>query len=250
MNDFYQKMTQARGSFSGTTLLQARGEVGGFRHVFVSLAGPKIGVMYPISGGILKNPFKGTAKVYAADLVEYKPNGECYILKTYEVADGVLESAVKVKIASGKCKNGEVFRHIPFVGDNLMVAPETLDGTGTAVTVTAVTNTYAADGKQDGWEITLSSTLGALSKGTILVEASRAGSSVKPMVTNPNCYLDHDYDFIFNPATGDEDFDGARYFFTPVLMENREYAYIDRMQPLPKSILALNTSKVEGGFKL
>ena len=82
MNDFYQKMAQARGSFSGTTLLQARGEVGGFRHVFVSLAGPKIGVMYPISGGILKNPFKGTAKVYAADLVEYKPNGECYILKT------------------------------------------------------------------------------------------------------------------------------------------------------------------------
>ena len=250
MNDFYQKMTQARGSFSGTTLLQARGEVGGFRHVFVSLAGPKIGVMYPISGGILKNPFKGTAKVYAADLVEYKPNGECYILKTYEVADGVLESAVKVKIASGKCKNGEVFRHIPFVGDNLMVAPETLDGTGTAVTVTAVTNTYAADGKQDGWEITLSATLGALSKGAVLVEASKVGSGVKPMVTNPNCYLDHDYDFIFNPATGDEDFDGARYFFTPVLMENREYAYIDRMQPLPKSILALNTSKVEGWFKL
>ena len=250
MNDFYQKMTQARGSFSGTTLLQARGEVGGFRHVFVSLAGPKIGVMYPISGGILKNPFKGTAKVYAADLVEYKPNGECYILKTYEVADGVLESAVKVKIASGKCKNGEVFRHIPFVGDNLMVAPETLDGTGTAVTVTAVTNTYAADGKQDGWEITLSATLGALSKGAVLVEASKAGSSVKPMVTNANCYLDHDYDFIFNPATGDEDFDGARYFFTPVLMENREYAYIDRMQPLPKSILALNTSKIEGWFKL
>ena len=250
MNDFYQKMTQARGSFSGTTLLQARGEVGGFRHVFVSLAGPKIGVMYPISGGILKNPFKGTAKVYAADLVEYKPNGECYILKTYEVADGVLESAVKVKIASGKCKNGEVFRHIPFVGDNLMVAPETLDGTGTAVPVAAVTNTYAADGKQDGWEITLSATLGALSKGAVLVEASNAGSSVKPMVTNPNCYLDHDYDFIFNPATGDEDFDGARYFFTPVLMENREYAYIDRMQPLPKSILALNTSKVEGWFKL
>lgn len=250
MNDFYQKMTQARGSFSGTTLLQARGEVGGFRHVFVSLAGPKIGVMYPISGGILKNPFKGTAKVYAADLVEYKPNGECYILKTYEVADEVSEQAVKVKIASGKCKNGEVFRHIPFVGDNLMVAPETLDGTGTAVTVTAVTNTYAADGKQDGWEITLSATLGALSKGAVLVEASKAGSSVKPMVTNPNCYLDHDYDFIFNPATGDEDFDGARYFFTPVLMENREYAYIDRMQPLPKSILALNTSKVEGWFKL
>ena len=108
----------------------------------------------------------------------------------------------------------------------------------------------AADGKQDGWEITLSATLGALSKGAVLVEASKAGSNVKPMVTNPNCYLDHDYDFIFNPATGDEDFDGARYFFTPVLMENREYAYIDRMQPLPKSILALNTSKVEGWFKL
>lgn len=251
MNDFYQKKMTTSGSFSGTTLLQARGEVGGFRHVFVSLAGPKIGVMYPISGGILKNPFKGTAKVYAADLVEYKPNGECYILKTYEVADNVLESAVKVKISSGKCENGEVFRHIPFVGDILMVAPETLDGTGTAVTVTAVKNTYdSKDGKQNGWEITVSAALGALSKGDVLVEATKVGADAKPVVTNPNCYLDHDYDFVFAPATGDADFDGARYMFTPVLMEGREYAYINRMQPLPKSILALNTSKVEGWFKL
>ena len=70
----------------------------------------------------------------------------------------------------------------------------------------------------------------------MLVEASKKGDSVQAMVTNPNCYVEVDYDCPFVPATGDADFDGARYMLTPNMMRGVELAYIDRMQPLPDSI--------------
>ena len=68
------------------------------------------------------------------------------------------------------------------------------------------------------------------------------------MVTNPNAMCPADYDFLYEPVTGDNDFDGARYFMTPVL---HGIAYIDRMSPLPKSVLAArNKSLVTGWFEL
>ena len=248
MGNFYEAQIARSGHFAGNVLIQAKGEIGGLRHVFVSLAGPKAGVMYPVSGGILKNPFKGHSKMFAGDLIEYKADGTCLLLKTYEVAKAT--STAEVLISSGACEQGEVFRHIPFVGDVLMAAPSTIGGTGKAVTVIAVENTYDANGSQDGWKVTLSEALGSLTKGQVLVEAAEAGASAKAMVTNPNCYLEKDCDMIFMPATGDDDFDGARYLFTPVLMMGREFAYIDRMQPLPKYIKDLNKSKVDGWFLL
>ncbi len=252
MGNFYEAQIAHNGHFAGSTLVQARGSIGGFRHVFVGLAGDKGGVMYPTHGGILKNPFPGMAKMYAGDLIEYKTDGTCLLLKTYEVAKATTAATdTVIYISSGKCAQGEVFRHIPFVGDILMVAPDEIDGTGTAVKVTAVEKTFdATDGKQDGWKVTLSATLGELAKGDILVEAAEAGSSKSAKVTNPNCYLDKDHDMIYEPATGDTDYDGARYFFTPVLMMGREFAYINRMQPLPAYIKALNKSKVDGWFLL
>lgn len=253
MGNFYEAQIAHNGHFAGSVLVQARDNIGGLRHVFVSLAGPKAGVMYPTHGGKLKNPFPGVAKMYAGDLIEFNPNDRtCLLLKTYEVAKATTAATdTTIYISSGKCKEGEVFRHIPFVGDILMVAPDEIDGTGTAVKVTAVEKTFdATDGKQDGWKVTLSATLGELAKGDILVEAAEAGSSKKAKVTNPNCYLDKDHDMIYEPATGDTDYDDARYFFTPVLMMGREFAYINRMQPLPASVKALNKSKVDGWFLL
>lgn len=206
--------------------------------------GGRIHPVHPLYGGILVNPFPGHGKIYAGDLIEHTLDGKCKLLKSYEVADDVAAAATEIKISSGKCALGEVFRHIPFVGDNLMVAPDEIDGTGTAVTVTKVEKTFdATDGKQDGWKVTLSATLGALSAGDVLVEASKAGTAVKAMVTNPNCYAEADYDCPFVPATGDEDFDGARYFFTPAMMYGNERAWIDRMQPLPESIKSMEKFK-------
>lgn len=232
------------GVFLGKTLLQRRGEIGGARYVFVKLQGNKNELVFPTFGCKIMNPFKGTAKMYAGDLIEYRYNdGEKgatgYILKTYVVVKGMTD-AHEVYIA----RDG--YKHIPFVGDVIMKAPTTLDGTGTAVTVTKVEATV--DTQKDVWKLTLSEPLAALKEGEVLVEAAGAGDNKKPMVTNPNAMCPADYDFLYEPSTGDSDFDGARYFMTPVL---HGIAYIDRMSPMPETVLAArNKSLVTGWFEL
>lgn len=234
------------GVFLGKTLLQRRGEIGGARYVFVKLQGNKNELVFPTFGCKIMNPFKGTAKMYAGDLIEYRYNdGEKgatgYILKTYVVNKATSTSADNVIYLT---RDG--YKHIPFVGDVLMKAPATIDGTGTAVTVTKVEPTVEAS--KDVWKVTLSTTLADLSVDDILVEAVEAGPNKKPMVTNPNAMCPADYDFLYEPSTGDLDFDGARYFMTPVLHGT---AYIDRMSPMPKSVLdARNKSLVTGWFEL
>lgn len=234
------------GVFLGKTLLQRRGEIGGARYVFVKLQGNKNELVFPTFGCKIMNPFKGTAKMYAGDLIEYRyKDGEKgatgYILKTYVVSKATSTSTDTVIYLT---RDG--YKHIPFVGDVLMKAPATIDGAGTAVTVTKVEPTVEAS--KDVWEVTLSATLADLGVDDILVEAVEAGSGKKPMVTNPNAMCPADYDFLYEPSTGDSDFDGARYFMTPVLHGT---AYIDRMSPMPKSVLdARNKSLVTGWFEL
>ena len=79
------------GVFLGKTLLQRRGEIGGARYVFVKLQGNKNELVFPTFGCKIMNPFRGTAKMYAGDLIEYRYNdgqkgATGYILKTYVVA--------------------------------------------------------------------------------------------------------------------------------------------------------------------
>lgn len=248
MADFYQQKVLNSGSFLGTTLIQAHGEIGGHRYVFVKWQGSsKNSLVFPTTGGILKNPFKGNAKIFAGDLVEFNPGlddkgATVKILKTYEVAKDVAEADTTVLIV----RNG--YRHIPFVGDNIMVAPDTLDGTGTAVTVTAVEKT--ADSGVDVWKLTISAALGTVKKGTVLIEAAETGADKKPMVTNPNAYAPSDYDCLYDPASGDDDFEGARYMFTPCIANEDTKLYTNRMSPLPQAVKALNKSRVDGWFNL
>lgn len=234
------------GVFLGKTLLQRRGEIGGARYVFVKLQGNKNELVFPTFGCKIMNPFKGTAKMYAGDLIEYRYNDDDkgatgYILKTYVVAKSTTSAdGAEIYIV----RDG--YKHIPFVGDIIMKAPATLDGTGTAVTVIKVEATV--DTKKDVWKLTLSSALATLNEGDVLVEAAEAGQSKTPMVTNPNAMCPADYDFLYEPPTGDSDFDGARYFMTPVL---HGIAYINRMSPMPKTVLAArNKSLVTGWFEL
>lgn len=234
------------GVFLGKTLLQRRGEIGGARYVFVKLQGNKNELVFPTFGCKIMNPFKGTAKMYAGDLIEYRYNdgdkgATGYILKTY-----VVNKATSPSSDTTIYLTRDGYKHIPFVGDVLMKAPATIDGAGTAVTVTKVEPTVEAS--KDVWKVTLSSTLADLKVDDILVEAVEAGSDKKPMVTNPNAMCPADYDFLYEPSTGNSDFDGARYFMTPVLHGT---AYIDRMSPMPKSVLdARNKSLVTGWFEL
>ena len=56
-----------------------------------------------------------------------------------------------------------------------------------------------------------------------------------------------DNDMLDAPATSDEDFDNARYSFTPAL---GGLMYINKMSPLPACVKALNKSDVNGWFKV
>lgn len=225
------------GVFRGRKLIQRRGEVGGAKSVFVKLQGIKNELVYPTFGGFIKNPFKGAAKLFAGDLCEYRTNEdgvkpEVYILKTYLV-ESVSGTTVNI------VKDG--YKHIPFVGDKIGVAPAEIGGKMTAVTVNAVKS--AKVGSVDVWALTVSATLTA-TKGDILVEADANGNM---MVKDINAVIDCDLDMLDAPATGDEDFDGARYAYTPAL---GGIMYTKKMSPLPECVLALNQAKVNGWFQI
>lgn len=245
MADFYQQILLNSGYLPGRALVQARGSIGGHRYVFVKLQmSGKDALVFPTTGCVIKNPFKGNARAFAGTLFEYNPDGTGHILKSYAVAKATAE-ATDTDIYLKR----DGYSLIPFVGDILMVAPTTLTGKGTAVTVTAVkAETDATAG--DVWKVTLSATLGALTTSSVLVEAKEAGASKEAMVTNPNSYLPCDFDFVFDPAASDNDFDGARYLITPALALGDVFLYTDRMQPLSAALKGLNKSKVNGWFNI
>lgn len=245
MADFYQQILLNSGYLPGRALVQARGSIGGHRYVFVKLQmSGKDALVFPTTGCVIKNPFKGNARAFAGTLFEYNPDGTGYILKSYAVAKATAE-ATDTDIYLKR----DGYSLIPFVGDILMVAPTTLTEKGTAVTVTAVkAETDATAG--DVWKVTLSATLGALTTSSVLVEAKEAGASKEAMVTNPNSYLPCDFDFVFDPAASDNDFDGARYLIIPALALGDVFLYTDRMQPLSAALKGLNKSKVNGWFNI
>lgn len=307
-------ISQNAGTFFGRTLLQQTGSVGGHRFVFVKLqGGAKNELVHPTSGFRIKNPFLGIAKIYAGDLVEYRMDGTGYLYKTYEVAAASLANATTIKIT----RDG--YKHKPFIGDKIMLAPSKLDGYGTYATVTAVSETTASN--KDVWALTISGAIGALAVGDVLIEAKAAVkadadvellavgaaapatcaigekyfntsskkvfvataadtwaqtgtdpeagviyyslgdekfyqlsgdtlaafSAAFGLVQNPNMQVPCDFDFLYNPASGENEVNGARYGLTPVFPM---ITYLSRMQPLPQSVKDLNKSRVVGWFEL
>jgi hypothetical protein len=235
-----QVVKEAAGVFMGRTLLQQSGKIGGAKHVFVREDGIRDNLEYFPFGGRVANPFKGAAKLFAGDLLymKYDENTEnpvLYILKTFKVVS-----------ASGKTVNVERngYRHVPFVGDVLTIAPEKIGGEGEALTVTAVAKTTA--NSKDVWALTLSKTpTTAPVADNVLVEADSDGNM---LVKNVNAVADCDYDFLFNPAAdGDsmDDFENARYFMTPAMGGTM---YVHKMSPMPQCVLDLNIANVEGWF--
>lgn len=225
------------GVFRGRKLIQKRGEVGGAKSVFVKLQGIKNELVYPTFGGFIKNPFKGAAKLFAGDLCEYRTNAdgvkpEVYILKTYLV-ESVSGTTVNI------VKDG--YKHIPFVGDKIGVAPEKIGGEVDAVTVTAVAT--AKVGGVDVWALTVSGALTA-KKGDVLVEADADGNMAVKAI---NAVVDCDLDMLDAPATGDEDFDGARYAYIPAL---GGIMYTTKMSPIPACVKELNQSPINGWFQI
>lgn len=250
-DEFYLKRGQYAGSFGGRTLIQAHGKIGGHRAVFVNIVGNgKNAFTYPPFGGVLANPFKGHAKMYAGDLMEYTPTNATSgatvkLLKYYELAKDVKAEDLSIMLV----RDG--YHHIPFIGDNIMIAPATLKATGTGHTVINVEAT--TEGSADVWKLTFAEAFGETAKkGDILVEAAKTGAKTTAMVTNPNCYVDRDNDFFYEPNAnrGDADPYGAEYSYTPALANEDTVLNLLKCNTLPPAVLALNKSLIEGWFHL
>lgn len=226
------------GVFRGRKTIQRSATIGGARSVFVKLQGNKNELVYPTFGGYIMNAPKGAPdKFFAGDLVEYRTdengvNPEIYILKTFlvESASGTTVNIVK-----------DGFKHIPHVGDKIGVAPEEIGGEMTAVTITAVKTAKVGD--VEVWAVTTNTAL-TTKKGDVLVEADAEG---KMMVKHINAVCPTDLDMFDAAATGDEDFDGARYSYTPAL---GGLMYTNKMSPLPACVKKINQAKVNGWFQI
>lgn len=233
-------MSEYVGVFRGRKTIQRSATIGGARSVFVKLQGNKNELVYPTFGGYIMNAPKGAPfKFFAGDLVEYRTdangvNPEIYILKTYKVVS-VNGSTVNIL--------NDGFKHVPFVGDKLGVAPDEVGGEMTAVTVTAVKN--AEVGGQKVWAVTTDSALAAV-KDDVLVEADAEG---KMLVKNINAVCPTDLDMFDAAAdmTDDEDFENARYSYTPAL---GGIMYINKMSPMPACVLKLNKVNVNGWYQV
>jgi len=212
-------------------------------------------------GGTILNPNKGFGHLWAAQLVQYTPAEGCLIFRSFEVSDAALANATTIKI------KGDGFSDAPEVGQYLMIAPELLvvetleaDTTTGEVTKTVAdyTGTYAKitaveyDAENAKFNVTLASALGtALEGGEILVEADAAADAAlaEPtgeatvLVPNPNTFVEADADLMPTEGYG---LDGtANYSISTV---HDKEAWIAKMQPLPKYVLAKNRSYIKGIF--
>lgn len=226
------------GAFRGRKLIQRRGNVGGAKSVFVKISGIKNELVFPTFGGKIMNPFKQGGKMFAGDLCEYRTNEdgvkpEIYLLKTYlvESTSGTTLNIVK-----------DEYKHKPCVGDVIGVAPATI-GEAVSSKATVVSVSTGTVGSTDVWVLTMSDTFTA-TKGDVLVEADTDGNM---LVKSVNAVIDCDIDLLDAPATDDDDFDGARYMYTPAL---GGLMYLKKMSPMPKCVKALNQSKINGWYQI
>ena len=192
-------------------------------------------------GGTILNPKKGFDHLYAAQLVQYTPARGCLIFRSFEVSDAALANATTIKI------KGDGFSDAPEVGQYIMIAPNNVATSGNYAKITAV----EYDAENAKFNVTLASALGtALTGGEILVEADAAADAAlaEPtgkatvLVPNPNTFIEADRDLMPTDGYGIEN---ANYSISTVYDKQ---AWIARMQPLPKYVLAKNRSYIDGIF--
>ena len=193
-------------------------------------------------GGTILNPNKGFGHLWAAQLVQYTPAEGCLIFRSFEVSDAAAANATTIKIKA------DGFSDAPEVGQYIMIAPNDVATAGNYAKITAVE--YDEDNAK--FNVTLASALGtALSGGEILVEADAAADAAlaEPtgkatvLVPNPNTFVEADVDLLPTEGYG---LDGtANYSISTV---HDKEAWIVKMQPLPKYVLAKNRSYIKGIF--
>lgn len=184
-------------------------------------------------GGTILNPKKGFDHLYAAQLIQYTPGVGCYIFRSFAVAQAASAGDTTIYL------NGDGYSDAPEEGMLLMVAPNAADGTGQSAKVTAVE--YNKTTEQ--FKVTLDTSLGALTSGSIIVEASGSAASNEAtvLVPKPNIFNEADRDLLPTEGYG---IDGtANYSISGVQFKQ---AWIQRMQPLPNYVLKNNRSLIDG----
>ena len=206
-------------------------------------------------GGTILNPKKGFDHLYAAQLVQYTPAEGCLIFRSFALKANAAANATEYVL------NADGYSDAPEVGMLVMVAPESLtvetleadtttgevtktiaDYTGQSAKITAV----VYDEANEKFTITVDNTLGELNAGAILVEATgtEKSASAKVLVPNPNTFIEADRDLLPTEGYGLTP-ETANYSISTVY---NKQAWIQRMQPLPKYVLAKNKSLISGIF--
>lgn len=209
-------------------------------------------------GGTIANPNKGFGHLWAAQLMQYTPGQPMLIFRSFKLKADAAANATTIYI------DGDGYSDAPEVGQYLMVAPDDTEvvsmkantETGdVTVTKTTYTGTYAKvtgvtyDETNQKFEVTLENKLSTakINAGTILVEADKAkdtGStgSAPVLCPKPNVFNEADRDMLPTDGYG---FQNANYSVSGVY---NKQAWIAKMQPLPKYVLALNKSLIDGIF--
>ena len=209
-------------------------------------------------GGTIANPNKGFGHLWAAQLMQYTPGQPMLIFRSFKLKADAAANATTIYI------DGDGYSDAPEVGQYLMVAPDatevvsmTADSeTGSVTTTkTTYTGTYAKvtgvtyDETNQKFEVTLENKLSTakIDAGTILVEADKAKDtgntgSAPVLCPKPNVFNEADRDMLPTEGYG---FQNANYSVSGVY---NKQAWIAKMQPLPKYVLALNKSLIDGIF--
>ena len=205
-------------------------------------------------GGTILNPKKGFDHLYAAQLVQYTPAQGCLIFRSFKV-----QAATTAATDTDIYIEGDGYSDAPEVGMIVMKAPdalvvETLEADTTSGDVTKTVADYTGqsakitavvfDEANKKFKITLDNALGALTTDDILVEATGTAkaANAKVLVPNPNTFIEADRDLMPTDGYGIEN---ANYSISTV---HDKEAWIARMQPLPKYVLAKNRSYIDGIF--
>lgn len=209
-------------------------------------------------GGTIANPNKGFGHLWAAQLMQYTPGQPMLIFRSFKLKVDATANATTIYI------DGDGYSDAPEVGQYLMVAPDATEvvsmkantDTGdVTVTKTTYTGTYAKvtgvtyDETNQKFEVTLENKLSTakINAGTILVEADKAKDtestgSAPVLCPKPNVFNEADRDMLPTEGYG---FQNANYSVSGVY---NKQAWIAKMQPLPKYVLALNKSLIDGIF--
>ena len=209
-------------------------------------------------GGTIANPNNGFGHLWAAQLMQYTPGQPMLIFRSFKLKVDAAANDTTIYI------DGDGYSDAPEVGQYLMVAPDSTEvvsmkaNTGTGdVTVTKTTykGTYAKvtgvtyDETNQKFEVTLENKLSTakINAGTILVEADKAKDtestgSAPVLCPKPNVFNEADRDMLPTEGYG---FQNANYSVSGVY---NKQAWIAKMQPLPKYVLALNKSLIDGIF--